>query len=101
MKIGIITFHNTSNYGAALQCQASLSAISSINNNTVILDYSNQHRNKIYDPFNRVKKSKNILELLLNIITLPGVISRNRSFKKFRENYLKKSISRLLFICFI
>lgn len=91
MKIGIITFHNASNYGACLQCQASVEAISKINANTEIIDYTNRFRRNLYNPYFKLIESKSILQFAFNLIALPGMIVRNRAFKSYRIKHIKIS----------
>jgi hypothetical protein len=92
MKVGILTFHNASNYGATLQAQAIVSAYEKYNNQVYLIDYTNNKRKRIYSPFYRVLKSLKSLNLKLfifNTLVSPGIIIRNYNFKKYQKNNLK------------
>lgn len=48
MKIAILTFHDTANYGAALQAYATIEHLRRAGHDVDILDYTNEHRRGIY-----------------------------------------------------
>lgn len=88
-KIGIITFHNTTNYGALFQCYALQKCLNDNNGLCEIVNYNNDHLVKNYDlnPF----KSKSIKEFIKKIIYyIPENINK-KSFKKFCDNNIKLS----------
>lgn len=94
MKVGIITFHNTSNYGAALQALATVKAIEEMGFDAEIIDYTSHHRRTKYSAVWRVVesiKAGNISSAAKYLVLSPGVFLRNRAFKKFYRKYLTKS----------
>lgn len=94
MKVGIITFHDASNYGAALQTQATIDAFKSFDVDAEILDYSNSFRRGIYPARSRIFdsiKQLNIKSFILNMLAIPGIIRRNSAFTKYRIKFIKTS----------
>ena len=86
IKVGIITFHNTSNYGAALQTFATLSLLKQLGFKAEIIDYSNIKRDRIYSPLYRflsLIKQKQFIKAVATLLAFPGIIKRNREFLKF------------------
>ena len=72
MKIGVLTYHDASNYGACLQAQASIASIEKYNSDVELIDYKNSYRSGIYDPNQRILKSfqkKKYKELFLYLIS--------------------------------
>ena len=93
-KVGIITFHNTSNYGAALQTFATISAIQQLGFDAEIIDYSNKYRNSKYSGGKRIYESivnKKFKQAAKYLVVLPGIIIRNHEFGKFHNSFIKKS----------
>lgn len=90
-KIGIVTFHNTDNYGAELQAYALQEKVKEIVPAEVkIIDYRNKYLEKNYKLFSI--KGENlklkIRSLIGNIIYLKNNICRRKSFYKYRkENF--------------
>jgi len=94
MKIGVLTYHDASNYGACLQAQASIASIEKYNSDVELIDYKNSYRSGIYDPNQRIIKSfqkKKYKELFLYLISYLGVVLRNKSFQLYRNRYFKIS----------
>lgn len=94
MKVGILTFHNTSNYGAALQALATVEAINALGVNAEIIDYVSKARGGRYGAFNRVMshiKSRSVSAAIKSACLSPGVYIRNRSFQAFYDRYLSVS----------
>ena len=94
IKVGIITFHNTSNYGAALQTFATLSLLKQLGFKAEIIDYSNIKRDRIYSPLYRflsLIKQKQFIKAVATLLAFPGIIKRNREFLKFYKKNLKTS----------
>lgn len=94
MKIGILTFHNTNNYGASLQSYALFSYIHSLGYDVEIINYQNDKMNKdleraylapqkgIYEKIKYhlyfgfyLKKRKDLFELFKNrmILSVPSI----------------------------
>lgn len=90
-KIGILTFHNASNYGAALQAYATLKVCQQLGYTAEIIDYTNSYRSKKYSALSRIleKVSKrSLIGTVKMILASPGVILRNATFDKFYAEHL-------------
>lgn len=83
-KIGIITFHNAHNYGAALQVYALQKKLEN-KYNVKIIDYRNETLEEIYQPI-RIRKN-NIITIMKSIISTilyyPKNLKRHKTFEKF------------------
>lgn len=92
MKVGLLTFHNAINYGAALQVYASQKAINLLGIECIVIDYINEVRKNAYDTnYHAVQelKKKKIKSALKYFIGGVFLSSRKRKFKKFyKENLL-------------
>jgi hypothetical protein len=94
MKAGVLTFHNTSNYGAALQAHGTIAALESLGVDAEVIDYANEVRRSSYNVGFRLKRSflsGDFARFLKELITFPGIFLRNASFKKFYRKYLSSS----------
>ncbi|BCN23021.1 polysaccharide pyruvyl transferase family protein [Vibrio alfacsensis] len=90
LSVGIITFHNASNYGAALQAFATYKACIELGADVEVIDYVTDYRANKYSALQRIiqpaKKFK-FFSALKMLVASPGVISRNLSFSNFyKEN---------------
>lgn len=85
-KIGILTFSNTLNYGAALQCYALFTYLRNLGNEVSVIDYRN-NRVEITGK-RRFKSIKSFREFLLWIMTKKNFSARERLFDEFNKNYL-------------
>lgn len=93
-KIGIITFHNTANYGAALQAYATFKIISELHENTEIVDYSNTFRDGKYSAYHRLYegwRTLKIVNILISLLAVPAIILRNWNFNRFYKLKLRVS----------
>ena len=91
INLGVLTFHNTSNYGAALQAFATIAVLQEQGFSVEIIDYSNRYRNSKYSGSRRIYeqfKQGNILQALKLFLSWPGIITRNYKFRKFYHNHL-------------
>ena len=94
IKVGIITFHNTSNYGAALQAYATFSALKEQGYDAEIIDYSNKYRDKKYSILYRITDqltAGNLLQAIKTMVASPGIYGRNFQFKSFYRQFYKVS----------
>ena len=84
MKIGLITFQRTENYGAALQCRALYTYLSKLGNEVEIMDYRNSIVEAPYRIIPRFRK--NILKLFFQYFytILHYKEMRDKSHKFFR-----------------
>lgn len=94
MKVGILTYHNTINYGAALQTYASQRILIQLGADCEVIDYVNSHRAKIYSIPKLVSLELSKGQLKTAVRMLLGwylVNSRKKKFNLFFKNKLKKS----------
>lgn len=93
-KIGLITFHDTANYGAALQAYATINIISKLGFNVEIINYSNRFRSSLYEIFNKIKydfSEKKYKEFLKTTIASPLIIKRMNIFNEFYSEFTPRS----------
>lgn len=91
MKIALLTFHNTANFGAALQAYALQHYLEEKGFETEYLDYNSHHRRMIYDMPYRIKsslKSGKLVDAVLYTLGMPMMNMRKAKFDKFNEKYL-------------
>lgn len=85
-KIGILTFHRASNYGAVLQAYALQTAFEQLGYTAEIIDYRCPAVENDHHPGYFLKNRG-----IRSIHRLPGKISKYRLFEKFRSQYLHLS----------
>lgn len=88
MKIGIITIHNSSNYGASLQAFALLTYIKRVGHEVRVINYDNPHMSK---GLAKIRHGFNLMEtyyMMLDILNLRSRIRMIRLFEKFSEEHL-------------
>lgn len=86
MKVGIITFHNGSNYGAALQCFALQEAEKKIGNQVVIINYNNRFISK---GLKRIRFDLSIIGLYYFFLDLIHFKSNGIKIAHFKEFFKK------------
>lgn len=92
MKIGLITFHNALNYGAALQTYATQKFLTDMGQECIIIDYVNESREKAYNMkaqiYKQIKQGnyKSALRMTAGSIFMN---MRRRNFEKFHTKYYK------------
>lgn len=86
-KVGVLTFHRANNVGAVLQNYALLKCLSSFCDAETI-----NYFNEKIESENRIMYRKKFKSTIKMVLQLPAYISREKSFSKFRTDYL--SISR-------
>lgn len=86
MRIGILTYHSSLNYGAVWQTWASVQFLRSLGHEAYVVDYRNGTDAKFYDPF-RFDAERARKEGLKYLIKLPALVyARSRKalvFKRF------------------
>ena len=98
MKIGMITFQNTENYGAALQCRALYTYLVASGNDVQVIDYRCPAVENTYSIFPKIRKNIFILaRLYISTIirNLHGRIKRKAKFQQF----LEKIVEILIKLC--
>lgn len=98
MKISIITFHNTSNFGASLQCVALSHYLVKLGHEVEVVNYLPafvRDKKSIFKEIKKVKTSKNriraIVKGLAYLIYTPQLIRRDKKFESFISNNLRLS----------
>lgn len=91
MKVGILTFHTATNYGAVLQCYALQTALEKCGYTVEVINYQNDFFRRFYSPFYMEKK--NLRKFAYMLYAYNSKRKRNESFKEFRNQYLHLSQS--------
>lgn len=87
-KVGLITFHSTNNYGAALQCYALQQALNNIGADAKVIDYTAAMLER---PFGiTALKEKGVIRYILGVFYYFLRSFRNKKFNNFR-NLIKKT----------
>lgn len=92
MKIGLITFHNALNYGAALQAFATQTAINNMGHDCVIIDYVNPARSAAYDMKSQIKQSLKKNDPATALKMTAGTVFMNKRRKEFEKFYANHTI---------
>lgn len=91
MKIGILTFHRATNYGAILQAYALSSYLNSVGHETQVIDYKPAGLGLLYLPINVPTLAGKIKRLIINVFMLPSLKKRKKKrtmFRSYVENTL-------------
>lgn len=93
MKIGILTFHKSENYGSALQAFALCRALKAVepSNGVEIIDYSNERQKELYSIFVKNSSPKNLIKNLRSFLNLAQLKRRKRGFNEFINSKLPLS----------
>ncbi len=96
MKIGILTYHRSHNYGAVLQAFALKSYIKGLGHQVEFVDYWPKYRKGMYDliDFSLLKEKIGIrrkVKLLYEILLIPQKLIRYNRFQKFIKHSLQIS----------
>lgn len=84
MKIGLITFHNSNNYGAVLQTLSVQNTVKKLGYDIEIIDYICPKKKNWYKSF---KVAKHPVRMIENMINFPYLVVKNKKFKLFQEQY--------------
>jgi len=87
-KIGILTFHHVTNYGAVLQCYALQTYLNKLGYNTEIINYKPRKNDDNLFNFLRFRKFKDIDHYILTR-------RKEQQLRNFREKYLVMNPSKL------
>ena len=93
-RIAILTFHNTTNYGASLQVFALQKYLKNIGENVFVLDYSN---NRIMQNHKRISffgQTINLKSIMLYFLIGAQKNKKNDAFEKFSEKMISLSEKR-------
>jgi len=94
MKVGIVTYHRSHNYGAMLQAAALQAALTKMGHDVWFIDYWPEHQRKIYRLFPREAFMRKGIRRKIRILAstlkgLPGVIRRRVAFNHFFRRLIK------------
>ena len=92
MKIGILTFHRTHNYGAVLQCFALQETIRKMGHDVLVINYVQpyiEHNNNVFYDFQQKFKSSPLHELKSIARYATKFIKSGDSFLFFRRRHLR------------
>ena len=87
MKVGIITFHNSDNYGAVLQTMALQNTVRNFNKSVEVIDYRCAHKKRYYRLLD-IGKHKNLKGNIYGIINYPYRLIKYIKFEGFRKRHL-------------
>ncbi len=95
MKTGILTYQNTLNFGAALQCYALFRSIELMGIDVEIIDYRNTQitnsTRAISIATNRGKDKISLRSLIKSSLLYPFVRSKRKAFDEFNKKHVKFS----------
>ena len=89
MKIGILTFHRATNYGAILQAYALIQYLINQGYDAKIVDYKPKGMGILYAPINVPGFLKKIKRIVLNLLMLPSLLTRYKKREMFWK-YINK-----------
>lgn len=94
MKVGLISFHNAYNYGAALQAYALQRVLDDSSIENEYINYVNKHRCEAYSMtsqmFKQIKQ-KNLKGAFRCFMGIPFMYFRSLKFESFYKNHLRKT----------
>ena len=89
-KIGILTFHNTCNYGAFLQTKALSEFINEqCEREVYIVDYKNKSIINDYSVRNVFNFNQGLKTIILKLMRLPDILKRNSIFNMYQKDTFK------------
>ncbi len=80
-KVGIITFHYGTNYGALIQAYALMQAVDKLGHNAVIIDYQPRNAKKFYKDYFPLNPAKWLKSSTYH------AWKKNKQFKLFKDKY--------------
>lgn len=85
MKVGILTFHRASNYGAVLQTYALNKFLNNNNVNSEIVDYRD---NRVDNEYKLFRRGSSLKRKIRDIIYYPIQNKKNNKFEEFRKKHI-------------
>lgn len=97
MKIGILTFHNSDNYGSVLQAYGLKTYVkkSFPNDECEIINYVAPHQNDLYALYLKNNSIKNIVKNIRAFLFSKLLKDRIEEFNEFRKNFLEIKKERI------
>lgn len=89
MKVGILTFQNANNYGAALQAFALCSTVRKLGYNVELIDYKNPSVTEYENPRlpHLSEAMTNLVGSVFRLVTAKAFSCRKKAFDSFNEKY--------------
>ncbi len=88
MKIGIMTFHKSINYGSVLQAYALALKLKNMGHEVEIIDYEQCNYGYQYNPIKMPVSFSALKHDFVNIFLIRTMFNRKSGFEKFRKKYL-------------
>ena len=94
MKIGILTFHRSQNYGALLQAKALQDYVSSLGHDVSFVDYWPAYHEEMYKPFSwqkfkNVSNRRKVKYIFQSLFTFIRLSKRRAKTRAYVEKFLK------------
>ncbi len=89
MKIGILTYHRSLNYGAELQALALMTFISNLGHDASIIDYWPKYRTSFWSETLALPFAQMLLAIKLRLMTCIRYGIRKRNTERFINQYMK------------
>ena len=90
MKIGILTFQNTMNYGAKLQEYSLQQYLNNLGEDAEVIDYVDNVIEKSEKPL-KLSEQKSIKSIIKYFLLHKYQIRKYNKFKSFTDKYIKRS----------
>lgn len=91
MKIGILTFHKSINYGSVLQAWATMNLLEKEGYDVEICDYEPKSLSNLYNLYLNGKGIKTIIKNMLRMPIIKYKRNQQKQFENFRNDFLKLS----------
>lgn len=95
MRVGILTYHNTLNFGALMQCYALYKACFNLGAEVEVIDYRNWVIKNNVKPISMItrrgKEKVNIKSIIKLLCAYPMIKSKKASFEKFIKKNIRLS----------
>ena len=90
-KIGIITFHNSYNFGSIIESYSIQYYLRKSGYDCEIIDYASEGQEKLYSVFEKNSNLKNILKNLILLLHYNHIKNNNKKYEEFKNKFMKLS----------
>lgn len=92
MKVGLVTYHRSTSYGACLQAYATQTELSKLGNDVIVIDYINNYEQRIKRVFFSTDGTfKSLLKNSIKSIIFGRSYWLKRAYRNFTNNYTLSS----------
>ncbi|MDY0339634.1 MAG: polysaccharide pyruvyl transferase family protein [Coriobacteriia bacterium] len=91
LRVGVLTFHRSLNYGSVLQAYALTRVLGSLGHKVEVIDYAPAAQAKMYSTFEGSIELRSLLRNLRRAVYYPLLSARTKGFAQFRERHLPLS----------